>query len=247
MSELVRTVAFGDLESGLWGDVWVPAGGGAAGIGYVGAAGDDDGAHAAIVLEGDGADEPWQLDALQRTLTAEPLSDPAPAPDGGFAQLVRVSGGGIETVGCRTAAAQPGPPDKLDSVRTVAAWLGDADGFMLTAARRRRAKGHQQDLLSAALFESGEALRVPDPRLSSTYWDDGRPARAGVELWLTEPEEEVEDERLQIPRRAAGEALGPAAVSELPEQGLTLRSAFFRWHQRGREGAGIYRLLARAT
>ena len=76
-------------------------------------------------------------------------------------------------------------------------------------------------------------MPVTEPRLSSTYTADGVPARVGLELWLGEEEGE------QYPRRAAGEAIGRAAVSDDPP----LRSELVRWRMRGREGLGVYDLL----
>ena len=45
---------------------------------------------------------------------------------------------------------------------------------------------------TAALIEAGARRNVADPRLSTTYTGDGAPARAGVELWVSEPGEDPE-------------------------------------------------------
>ena len=58
------------------------------------------------------------------------------------------------------------------------------------------------------------------------------------ELWLAA---EGEDEQ-HFPRRASGEAAG--ARTETAAGELDLRAEPFRWHSRGREGAGMY-ILAR--
>ena len=47
----------------------------------------------------------------------------------------------------------------------------------------------------------------------------------------------------QYPRRASGEALG--ARAHALAGGLELKAEPFRWHSRGREGAGMYVLARR--
>ena len=79
---------------------------------------------------------------------------------------------------------------------------------------------------------------VEDPRLSTTYGDDGWPARAGLELWLAGSDS---DER--YPHRASGEATGARAQALAGD--LEVRAEPFRWHSRGREGAGMYFLARR--
>jgi hypothetical protein len=74
-----------------------------------------------------------------------------------------------------------------------------------------------------------------DPRLSTTYDGDGDPTRATVELWISDGEREY-------PRRAAGEAAGPALT--LVSDGVTLAVLPLRYHSRGSDGAGIYLLAS---
>jgi hypothetical protein len=107
----------------------------------------------------------------------------------------------------------------------------------VTAFRPRKAKAHDGDLLAAAVIAPDGSPPVEDPRLSTTYAGDGWPARAGLELWLAGEEPDQ-----QYPRRASGEALGVRARGLAGD--LELQAEPFRWHSRGREGAGMY-LLAR--
>ena len=72
-----------------------------------------------------------------------------------------------------------------------------------------------------------------DPRLSTTYDGDGHPTRATLELWITQGERE-------FPRRAAGEASGPAVA--VAGDDATLLVQPLRCHARGSDGAGVYLL-----
>jgi hypothetical protein len=107
----------------------------------------------------------------------------------------------------------------------------------LTSFRPRKAKAHDRDLLAAAVITPDGSAAVEDSRLSTTYSEGGWPVRAGLELWL-----DGEEPEQQYPRRASGEATGVQA--EALAEGLELRARPFRWHSRGRDGAGMY-LLAR--
>jgi hypothetical protein len=254
---LLRTVDFGDLDADIWGDVWAPAAGGGTALAHVGSCSSAGPAtHAAATLLGEGADEAWSLGSTQGAnadLTIEPVGAPAPDAGGGFAQLCRVRGVWtvdgrplqVDCAGCRTART---PADAFDSIRAVSGWFGPEAGFSVVAVRPRRGRGHDRDLIDGAVFEAGEAVVVAEPRLSSTYRANGRPARAGLELWLTAVEdagEDVDDGSTQFPRRAAGEALGPAAVAAVAEPGLELLTELFRWHLSGNDGAGVYRFVRR--
>ena len=79
---------------------------------------------------------------------------------------------------------------------------------------------------------SGEpaAVRVGDPRLSTTYDAGGHTRSAGLELW-------VDDD---YPRRAAGEVV---CGTSLNLGRLRLDCAFFRWRMEGRTGVGRYDVL----
>ena len=67
-----------------------------------------------------------------------------------------------------------------------------------------------------------------------TGTDTGAPARANLELWIGEGENE-------FPRRAAGEASGEGAAIKV--DGLSLQAVPLRCHSRGRDGAGVYALI----
>ena len=66
------------------------------------------------------------------------------------------------------------------------------------------------------------SLRVDEPRLSTTYDEEGRQRRAGLELWVGEEDD--------YPRRAAGEVL---CGSTLDLGALRLDCAFLRWRMGG--------------
>ena len=107
------------------------------------------------------------------------------------------------------------------------------------AFRGRKAKSHEGDVVTATVLGPEPSAPVDDPRLSTTYEAGGWPVRAGLELWLGGDGDEE-----QFPRRAAGEAAG--ARAQAAAGGLDIRAEPFRWHSRGREGAGLYMLARRA-
>jgi len=82
----------------------------------------------------------------------------------------------------------------------------------------------------------GRGPLVDEPRLSTTYDEDGRQLRASLELWVGEEDD--------YPRRAAGEVL---CGSTLDLGALRLDCAFLRWRMGGRSGVGRYDLLRRAS
>jgi hypothetical protein len=164
----------------------------------------------------------------------------------GYEQPVRVRGSAI--VGDTRLAVDGlgqrghswGSPDweRIERARTVSAWLSDDLAVSLTAVRPAGKGDHSTEAIAATILdrdaESGpRALPVLDPRLSTTYDDDGRQRQAGLELW-------VDDE---YPRRAAGEVM--CGIS-LDLGRLRLDCAFFRWRMEGREGYGRYDVLRRA-
>jgi hypothetical protein len=237
----LRTLAFGDLDAGLWGAAW----GGAepfVALGALPAASSALGGLARI--DGACATDDWTVSGQSAELTVSPRSEPAPSPEiDGFDQLCRVRGqfvlGGTEHQvdslgrrGCRPELDL----QTFETIRDISAWFEPDEGIALTALRPRGAAGHDHDIVVASLFEAAAAVPVPDPRLSTTYTADGRPLRAGVELWL----DTDQDDEQQYPRRAAGEALGASASAV---DGLDVQAHAFRWHSRGRDGAGVYLLV----
>lgn len=173
--------------------------------------------------------------------------------EGGFDQLVTVRGEfsangarEVELLGCRGERDQELAPGDFGLLRDIRAWFSPQEGLALLAVRPRRGSTHADERLSATLFEGGQPVAVEEPRLSTTYGDDGLPIRATLELWLpeSESEERTEDAEpvVNYPRRAAGEAAGPASAHEIG--GLTVQVRPFKWRAAGREGAGVY-LMAR--
>jgi hypothetical protein len=242
---VLRTVAFGGLDTATWGTVFGP------GDGAFLAAGDDDRAGIARV-ELAAAQEAggWQLEGDRASLIVGPAGEAVsvPAADGEHdevAQRCRVSGRvrfdgsehEIDTSGLRTWCGQPLELDRFRSIRAVFTWFDSGEGFVLTALRPRKARAHDDDVMTAAILRPDGSAPVADPRLSTTYSADGWPVRAGLELWLGEEEKE------RYPRRASGEATGPHALGAAGE--LELRAQRFRWHSRGKDGAGAYLLAQR--
>jgi hypothetical protein len=231
----MRVIAFGDLGAGIWGVAW----GGFAALGTLEAA-----AAVTAELDGDRPAEPWTWSCPGVELELAAIGEPASFPDG-FDQLCRARGrfelaGAEYVVDClgRRGARDGIDASRFESVRDLSAWFEPDQGLALRATRPRGEAGQEGDLVSAAVFEAGAAATVADPRLSTTYSSTGAPARAGLELWLVENDED------QYPHRAAGQAAGPRVVSEA-SGAFAVDAGPFRWYSRGLEGAGIY-VLARA-
>jgi hypothetical protein len=244
----LRILAFGELASETCGVIWTS---------------DESGPARLAVRVGQGAavldaeleridDAAWQLTGDSVSLIFRPAMPPIASqdPEGQLErqdQLCAVAGAlGIEgheiAVGClgwTTGVRSETALEQLDSVRFLAAWLEPQAGFSLTALRPRKASGHEADVVAAVVVEEAPQ-RVLDPRFSTTYTEDGRPARAGVELWLeAEAAESSDDEAaLEYPRRAAGEVKGRGI--EWSQDKLELHASLLHWHSHGHEGAGIY-------
>jgi hypothetical protein len=242
-SPVLRTCAFGDPSLGVWGAVWAPE---SLGDAFVALGDGADAVSVEAALEGADPLADWVLagDAAQLTLSG--ASDLVTDCDrAGFDQLCRVSGW-IEPAGSRHELICVGyrasrdldePLDRCDSIRAVAALFEPDEAIGLLSVRPWRAKGHEADAINAALIEQEVAVIVDDPRLSTTYTDDGRPMRAALELWVKDEQGEA---RL---RRAAGEALGAHATGAIGD--LLARAELFAWHSRGRDGIGAYLLAQR--
>ncbi|MGA2469838.1 MAG: hypothetical protein ABSG64_04020 [Solirubrobacteraceae bacterium] len=134
----------------------------------------------------------------------------------------------------RVALAQT---DLGDAGLRRAIWMvfGEELAFALAAERPRRASGHGQELLSAFVLRGAEleATPIADPRLSSTYGEDGRLLRAGLELWR-------DDEHEERSLRIGAETLAAGELS--PRDGLTTSVAFLVCHHGGTEGIGCYEI-----
>jgi hypothetical protein len=165
----------------------------------------------------------------------------------GYEQPVRVRGRAtvgdarVEVDGLGQRGHSWGAPDweRIELTRAVSAWLGDDLAVSLTAVRPAGKRDHSSEAVAASILDRDEdgvvrAIDVLDPRLSTTYDEEGRQRQAGLELWVDED---------GYPRRAAGEL---AVGTSLDLGRLRLDCAFFRWRMEGRQGFGRYDVLRRA-
>jgi hypothetical protein len=161
----------------------------------------------------------------------------------GYDQLCRVQGsatvGGsvraVDGLGQRSHAWGVADWERMESVRTIGAWLGEDRAVGLQAVRAPDADGHENDAVSAWLLGEEGPAPLAEARLSTSYDDEGRQRRAGLELW--------ESEESEYPHRMAGEVV---CGSTLDLGALRLDTAFFRFRMEGREGAGRYDVLRKA-
>jgi hypothetical protein len=230
----IRSFAFGAPDGELLGTASVWEGGFCSSFG------------APVHVEGFDPDDDWRLAGESFDLTFAPVGEVAELElaDAGIRslhQLAHVHGtvaldGGeqvVDSAGQRSRRDGVLNAKRFAGLRAVSAWFAGDDGLAVLAARPRRARGHDTEILDGVLIEGGVPVRVTEPRLSSTYTADGVPARVGLELWLGDEDAD------QYARRAAGEALGRRALCDDPP----LRSELLRWRMRGREGTGVYDLL----
>lgn len=229
-----RSLAFGAADGELSGAATVWDGGSCSSFG------------GPLHLEGSDPDEEWRLVGDGVELTFTPVGDVAELElaDAGITSVHRLAHvrGTIVRDGDERAVDCPGQrirrlgaldPKRFGALREVSAWFGGEDGLAVLAARPRRARGHDSELLDGVLVEGGVPIRVADPRLSSTYTADGVPARVGLELWLGD------DDSDQYARRAAGEMIGSSVTCE----DLQLRAELLRWRMQGKQGVGVYELI----
>jgi hypothetical protein len=243
----LRTVAFAALDASVWGVAWVAA---PEQRSFVALGAGERSGTAAAALHGHGDGDEWRLDGPGVELSASPTGAAVAAAGAGdgssFDQLCRVRGRVVldgserelDCMGRRGAHGHGVKLDRFESVRDVSAWFAPSDGLALVALRPRKSRGQDSDLVEVAVLDPEATAPVTDPRLSTTYTAGGQPLRAGVELWLGDEEEE------QHPRRATGEAVGAGAGAKI--DGFEVRAQPFRWHSRGRDGAGVYLLARRA-
>jgi hypothetical protein len=237
----VRAFAFAEPGEGRrWGAAWLAPGAEPAGV----LAMNDQPSAEPLQLDGTGADQPWRVTAGADTeLVLEGLGDPVwsdpEARQEGFHQLCRVTGravgGPLESLGWRWTR-EPAIERGFTSVRMVAGWFGEQDGFALAARRPAKAKGQDTDVIAAAIFDPAGSQVVADPRLSTTYTGSGQPTRAGVELWI----EAEADPELLYPRRAVGQAVAPPVPWRVAE--VAIEAQPFRWFSGDREAPGVYLL-----
>lgn len=240
----LRTVAFGDVDGGLWGAA-LQAGTGAAGL-VLGAG------EARITIAGEAlrwtvGGRGWTLAGEGVTLEVQPRGEQPEDPEAeadpdvsGLQELCRVrgtvaldgSGHDVDCVAVRTEV-EGLDAGALSSARAVSSWFGDDEAVTLVALRPRTATAHDTDLIAATLFDPDGWVPVADPRLSTSYTGAGEPSSTNLELWVGDGENEW-------PRRAAGEAAGSSAA--LQTGGLAVRVVPLRCHSRGLDGAGVYLL-----
>jgi hypothetical protein len=240
-AEQLRTFAFGDLDTGVWG---------------VAAAwnGDTVSSFASAITAEEGDEESFlAADGVElRFAPVGPAAALVPVTAGlrGSAQLCVVEGAihrdgaeqDVSCLGTRSSLSLPLP--SIASARAMSAWFGPEYAVSVAAVRPGGARGHAADVLAGAIFDDGAALGVDEPRLSTTYDQAGVPSRAGLEIWLEDLEVEGEEPRPQYPRRLAGEATGERAT--LSAAGFELDAQLFRWHARGMDGAGVFVLVTPA-
>jgi hypothetical protein len=247
----VRILSFGDVEGSLWCTA-IDAGEIAVAFATPDGACSASGA-SAVQLTEDG--EGWRLTGEGIELLAVPVRPPVEDDDSStpvlddrpratpgdeFCQVTgTLSASGTErTVQCPGVRSRGGGLDLqgLESLRWVAAWFEADRGLALLASRPTGSKGQERDRIAATVFDADAWMAVDDPRLSTTYRDDGAPTRANLELWIGDEEEQ------QHSRRAAAEAAGGNAT--LSANGIRLEAIPLRCHTGGVDGAGVY-LLAR--
>ena len=238
MTPSLRTVSFGDADAGVWGAV----ADGELRFLALGAGSSTRAELESLTLEYSDEQGDWQLRGDGLELTIEPELALAGGPVE-FDQRCRVRGGFTldgheQAVDCRgIRSSRDGRTDlrRCEAIRSVSGWFGAEDGVALLALRPRAPQGHDEDSVSATLFEHGGPVPVTEPRLSTTYAADGRPLRVSLELWLGEEPDDY-------PRRAAAEALGtPASCAH---HGVEAQAELLRWHSRGMEGSGVYLLAS---
>jgi hypothetical protein len=245
----MRALAFGDLQSELWGVIWLPGDEPAGRLAVrAGAAA----AELPVTLRPGATEEAWDLEGDGLSLGFAPTAATTRGEDaeGRLAtedQLCQVSGrawldGGeieVSCLGWRSITREGPGLGEPESFRLLAGWLEPAFGFSLIALRPGRARGQDADAIAALTIEDPAPPPVVDPRLSTTYTEAGLPRRAGLELWLQEDEEAAEEAAAHpYPRRAAGEVLG--AGLDWRQADFELHASLLHWHSHGREGPGVY-------
>ena len=252
----LRALTFGTLDGSLWAAV-IDRGAPALVVGT-----DGDSPAAEGIADGlawaDGDAGAWTLSgdgvALTVTPTTEPVPDPEPAdgkpqptfqppPEGpADQQLCRVTGtvtigGAQRAVDCVGTRLQASGKDvaAAASVRVTSAWFADDQAVALLALRPDRGQSHEHESLTATLFDAAAWIPVSEPRLSTTYDGSGAPRATGLELWLTDGENEY-------PRRVAGERERDGASASAP--GVRLSVTPLRCHSRGLDGPGVYVLAS---
>ena len=165
--------------------------------------------------------------------------------DGYHGQRARVAGelrgsaGSITLAGHRTAdlRARRHAAGRR-ATRELAVWVHERLTIDLNTVRERPHEGHDRERVRAAIVEHDPRSVQPieQARLSTTYGADGRPLRAGLELWATEDS--------AYPRRAAGETICAASLTTAAGR---WDCAFMSWRIEGDDGPRPVRAGARLS
>lgn len=171
-------------------------------------------------------------------VTLEPVGPPAELGPAARAWICRARGSAtgrpLEGLG---AIIRSEIGDRVPLQRAVTAWLAPELAVVLAARRPRRASGHGDEELHAALVrgEPPVPLAVASPRLSTTYDGDGLVTHCGIELWETEESEFAERYG----------ALATAHGELTHADGARTRVAFLAWRRNGETGIGRYDITER--
>jgi hypothetical protein len=169
-----------------------------------------------------------------------PLGAPVDfAAEGAREWLCRLRGsgpGGVELSGFGAIRSTPAPERR--SLRRSLWICFDAElAFAIDSSLNARRGGHGDEQVTAFVARGAplEAARAEDPRLSSTYREDGQLLRAGIELWEHDDETpEGSDHDRHRALRLAGETIAAASLQERAS------AAFMAWHCDGMAGIGCY-------
>ena len=235
MRDGVAILAFGEPAGDIWAALWD-------GERTLAAVGSE---AMAVALAGAEHEGEWRLAGEGLELRVQPVGAALQDERRGFySQRCHVAGT-LRLAGASASIALPGVrirraaprPERLDSLRLVVAWFAHGAAAVLDSERHAGARGHDQDLVRAALHRVEGSSPVREGRLSMTYVGSGQPARVGLELWL-----EDESEEPSHPQRLAGEVSGPGTRGH--DGALELELLPLRTHYGGHDGAGAL-ILAR--
>ena len=199
-----------------------------------------------VAFDGDGGGAGYDLtfEALAPPAELDP-AEPVARTGGmaGYEQLCRVRGtvraGGREhTVDCLGQRSHSwGEPDwkRIESTRTITAWLEDGTGVSLATVRPSGTPGHDAETAWGVVLDPAGSHHIDEPRISTTSDADGRQRRAGLELWVGEDDD--------FALRGSGEVLC-GSTFDLGQ--LRLDCSFFTWRMRGLQGVGRYDVVRHA-
>jgi len=128
----------------------------------------------------------------------------------------------------------------LALARSIWICFGAELAFALLAERPARGRGHGDERLAACVGRGAplEPSPLEDPRLSSTYREDGQLLRAGLELWEPSLEADADAHERARALRIGGETIAAAELPQIAERQTSI--AFMAWHHAGLEGIGCY-------